>query len=257
MSPAWEQGLRRCMEALGRVVEWAIGGVKHAKVQVETRGGLQPILSLEDQLPVGRIRELIAAAEDRIFPACFPKLNQRRALEIAEGPVRWVTLLMKQGAEVTVGLEIGGPASRQGDLARGFILRGQATALPLTTASFDYVAARLATQVQGDFPQALREMARVMTSGGQGVIVDYHPFGLYAQHGDHRLRSRLSSIRGLEDYYKLCRSVGLYVVDLRELFIDESLRPRFAAAEIAAYRSLKGTPLVLCLFVYKRRGKGT
>ena len=58
------------------------------------------------------------------------------------------------------------------------IVRSQAARLPFTNNRFSYILARLATQLQGDMVRALRELSRVLAPGGQGVVDDYHPFGL-------------------------------------------------------------------------------
>jgi len=87
------------------------------------------------------------------------------------------------------------------------------------------------------------------------VFIDYHPYGLYAKKGPNRLRSVESSIRGAEDYYRICRAAGLRVVDLREAFVDENLRSYFGDDQISAYRSMKGSPLTIYLFFYKPRAR--
>jgi hypothetical protein len=93
----------------------------------------------------------------------------------------------------------------------------------------------------------------VLAPGGQGMIVEFHPFGQFAKRGGQRMRSIESNLRKFEEYYRLCRKAGLRIVDLRESFIDESARALFGEDEIAAYRQLKGTPLLAFFFVYKLR----
>lgn len=244
------------MVVLGRVVERAIGGAQRARVQVETRGGLKPILSLESMLPSERVRSIMASCEDRLLNATLSPQKGKPALEVGEAPARFLSRLLHLGASSVVGLEIGGSTvGRQGDAARGFTVRGLASLLPFRDASFEYATLRLATPIQGDLARTLTEAGRVLTPGSQGVLIDFHPFGLYARHGSPRLRPLESPIRGLEDYYRLSRSGGLRVIDLKEVFVDESMRNLFSEEEIQAYRQLKGTPLLIALFLYKPKLK--
>lgn len=256
MGQELEVRLKKAMVLFGRAVEATIARFRRARVHVETRGGIQPLLALESQLPLEKVHELIAAGEDKILHACLPKLSDKRALEIAEGPVRFLSPLIKRGAKLVMGVEIGGgTVGKQGDLSRGFIVRGLPTMLPFSAALFDYVVARLATAFQGELSTTLREMGRVLVAGGQGVLIDYHPFGLYAKSGPERLRPPTSPVRGIEDYYKLARAAGLRVVDLREASVDTDVRSRFAPEILNAYRALKGTPLIVALFLYKPRSE--
>ena len=235
-------------------VEAIIGGAQKARVQVETRGGLQPILSLESQLTSERRRELIAAGEDRILNATIPAMGGKRALEMGEGPVRFLSHLLHKGAAFAVGMEAGGKfGDKQRDASRGAIVRGSFSALPFAENAFDYITARLATSLQGNVVRILKEVGRVLSPGGQGVVIDFHPFGLYAKSGAERERAIESPVVGLADYYKLSRSAGLRVVDVREVFVDEQMRSHFPKEEIGAYRNLKGTPLMIFLYIYKPR----
>ena len=256
MSPTIVNILRESMEFLGRIVEALIGKAKNAKVQVSVRGGTQPVLSLESQLQQTRIRELIESASQKILWNTVPTLKGVSAIEIGEGQPVYSARLLACQAKVAMGVEIGSAlVSRQGDASRGFVVRSSITRFPFRNESFSYFLARFATQYQGDLARALQELGRVLVPGGQGVVVDYHPFGLYAKKGTHRARPAESGVHRFEDYYRLCRQVGFRVVDVREVFIDEQLRQFFKEEEIHAYRNLKGTPLLILLFVYKPKGK--
>ena len=52
--------------------------------------------------------------------------------------------------------------------------------------------------------------------------------------------------------------IKVYVIEKTdtslEIFVDEGMRQLFHEEEIAAYRNLKGTPLLVFLFVYKPKG---
>lgn len=252
MSETFESSLKKLMEWIGRGIEKIIGEAHKAKVSVGTRGGLKPILSLESQFAPAKIREMIDFATERICVPTIPNLKGQAALEIGDGTMSLTPHFAGQQARVALGLEIGGQGVGGG---RGFTIRGIPSSLPFGRDFFEYVGARLATNLQGDIIRAVKEIGRVLAPGGQGFFVDFHPFGLYAKRGTDRLRAVESTIRGIEDYYKICRSAGLRIVDLHEAFIDEGFRSMFAGEEIQTYRNVKGTPLVIFIYFFKPRPK--
>lgn len=256
MSQGIEKQLKSVMTSAGKLVERIIGHAQKAKVQVGGRGGVQPILSLESLAGANKIGEMVDIATERVALPVVPELKDGLALDIGEGPPQFLARFMERGARTSVGFEIGGGSrGAQGDQERGYIVRGRAANIPFNTDFFVYVVARLASPYQGDILRVMKEVGRVTAPGGQGVLVDYHPYGMYAKKGPDRLRSVESSIRGTEDYYRICRAAGLRVVDLREAFIDENFRSIFGEENLSAYRSVKGSPLVIFLFFYKPRVK--
>lgn len=254
MAESFESTLRKAMEALGRVVEQAIGKAKRAKVQVGSRSGVQPVLSLESLLPPDRMKELIEEATKSVLAEAIPDIKGGTALEIGEGPALYGRKLLGSKASNSVAVEVGGKLTeRQNDATRGFVVQAKPSRLPFQSQSFNYVLGRLATPHQGDIVKAVTEIGRVLAPGGQGVIVEFHPFGLYAKRGPQRMKSIESNLRKFEEYYRLCRKAGLRVVNLRESFVEENMRKLFAEGEISAYRSLKNTPILAFFFVYKLR----
>jgi len=256
MAESFEATLRKAMVALGHLVEQLIGKAKKAKVQVGSRGGVQPVLSLESLLPPDRMKEIIEEATKRVLADSIPDIKGGTALEIGEGPALYGRKLLGSKASNVVGVEIGGDLTeRQNDATRGFVIQAKPSRLPFQNHTFNYVLGRLATPHQGDIVKAVTEIGRVLTPGGQGIIIEFHPFGLYAKRGPQRMRSIESNLRKFEEYYKLCRKAGLRVVNLRESFVEEDMRGLFAQNEISAYRSLKNTPILAYFFVYKLRHK--
>ena len=252
MAESFDQSLRRAMEWLGGVVEHLIGSAKKAKVQVGARTGMQPVLSIESQLPYERIKDLIDAAVKKMMENALPNLEGHAALDIGEGPILYASRLLGARADTAISYDIrSASADAQGDASRGFTVRGSPSRLPFSADRFAYVIARLASIFQGDVVRAVGEIGRTMAAGGQGVLIDYHPFGLYAKKGSNRLKSAESNLRRLEDYYSLMRKSGLRIVDVREAFVDEQTRSFFKEDEIGAYRSMKGTPLLAFFFLYK------
>jgi ubiquinone/menaquinone biosynthesis C-methylase UbiE len=256
MSKSLEDGLRQFMTWLGHLIERGIGEAKKAKVSVGTRGGVQPILSLESQLPVAKIQQMITAATERIYLPVIPHLDGKCTLEIGEGKPVFAQQFLQKQARLVVEANISEASSvAQGDASRGYVVNAQTGAVPFADNFFDYIVGRLGTGSQGDIVKSVKEMGRVLMPGGQGVFIDFHPFGLFSRKGAQRMLAVESTIRGLEDYYKICRSAELRIVNLREAFIDENLRSVFSHGEIQSYRNVKGTPLLLFIFFFKPRTK--
>lgn len=254
MSKGYEKHLKKVMTTVGNFIERAIGHAQKAKAQVGTRGGVQPILSLESVLGVNKISELVNAAVERYAIPSVPELAGHAALDLGEGPPQLLRRFAEREARLSLGFEIGGGSlGQQGDAKTGYVVRGKAQNMPVVDNFFDYVVLRLATPFQGDILRVVKEAGRVMAPGGQGVLIDYHPYGMFAKKGPDRLRAIESSIRGIEDYYRISRTAGLRVVDVREAFIDENARSMFDEDALGAFRTVKGSPLALFLFLYKPR----
>ena len=254
MARTFEDGLKQFIQALGHVVERVIGQAKKARKKVDVRRGIKPVLSLESQLPQNQLRELISAASQNILSSSLPDLENANALDLGEGASPYSSQIVEHKAKLTISLEIGGASNSQ-LRHKYFTLKGSPHRLPFKNEIFDYTLARLATPFQGDIESAIQELGRTVKPGGRGLMVDYHPYGLYAKHGSDRLRSARSAIIGLEDYYRMFRKSGMRIIDLRESWIDETLRSYFPEEDIQTYRTLKGTPLIVFLFFYKPRRK--
>ncbi len=248
-----EKKLEKGMGFLGRMVERVIGQAKKAKVTYEARASLQPILSLESRLPLPKIKQLINLVGDRFINQALPNLKDKTVLEIGEAPLRFQKAVMDKKPKAVSGIFVEGtmPQSITSSIP-SLYLKGSFKAIPFEEKFFDCVIASLTTPQQGDVISAIKEIGRVLVPGGVGLVLDFHPFGLFAKTGNVRLRSVQATIRGLEDYYKMCKLSGLNIVDLHEGFIDDILRNQFTTTEeMNAFREIKGTPLVLFLMVTK------
>ncbi|MBI4212303.1 MAG: methyltransferase domain-containing protein [Deltaproteobacteria bacterium] len=250
-----ESLLRKLMFWMGTALERGIHAAKRARMQMDTRGGIKPVLSIESQLPPDFFMKLISASEEKILRTTVPHLQDKQALEISGGESLFLSHLLHRGARRVLAVESPRLMGTriQSDGIRGLIVKGEATALPIPSASVDYVVARFTSQGMGDLSVALKNVSRVLVAGGQGVVVDFHPYGRIAKPDAQRTKAFQSGARALEDYYKLCREVGLRVVDLREAFLGDDLRKHFSEREIPVYRQLKGNPLLVFLYLYKAK----
>ncbi len=250
------KGLEKGVGFLGRVVEKLVGQAKKAKEKVGTEtSGLHPIMALESRLSLAKIRQLIDLVGDRFMMQTLPPLREKTVLELGENPLRFQKTILEKKPKVFCGMVVDDNLPTLLAPASSLVLKGNLKSIPFENDFFDCVVAHIATPHQGDVVSAFKEIGRVLVPGGTGFILDYHPFGLYAKSGTGRMRSIQATIRGLEDYYKMCRVASLSITDMHEGFIDDTLRNQFAASEeMNAFREIKGTPLVLFLQVTKKRG---
>ena len=248
-----EAGLKKGMTRIGNFLERMIGQAQKAKKTVETRSGIKPVLSLEGRFAMERLRELIDTAADRLIASSIPQVSGKTVAEIGQPPLRTIKALAAKKPKLLCGFLVGDGAQNP-EGPEVLLSRGSFKTLPFEDQFFDWVVMRLASPLQGDVVQAFKELGRVLSPNGAAVVLDYHPYGLFSKSGNPRLRGVESTIRGVEDYYKICRMAQLIPVDLKEVFIDDSMRGIFTTAEeLAGFRDVKGTPLLICFHVRKTR----
>lgn len=241
---------------MGCAVESVIGHAKKAKTSVASKGSVQPILALESQLSILKIKELVGVNVDRMMKNMIPNLIDKAAIDICEGEMRYAPSMKDKGASVVVHADIGSyTGSYPGEKkVRGVSsVRAEARSIPFEDGFFDFTVANIAAAGLGDAFKIVKEIGRMMALGGNAVIIDFHPFGRFAKKGKDRLRSFESVVRGVEDYYKICQGAGFHINYIKEAFFDETVRSLFESPEEkAAYRSLKETPFLILLAVSKK-----
>ncbi len=250
-----EHVLRKIIIPVGHAVERVIGQARKAKQSVGVSGGMQPILALESQIQMPKLKDLILRATSRAVEQFVPMVGGKPAIELCEGPGVFAELLKERGASQVIHVDIGGAMFEAGlahRISGIYEVRAQVKKIPFEDNYFQLALACLTTSYQGEFIKAAKEIGRLVTPGGDAIFTDFHPFGLYAKKGSVRIRPREANIRGLEDYYKICKVAGFRVADVREVFIDEAMRPYFTTPdEKAAFKNIKETPLLICLFAKK------
>ena len=256
LSPKFENVLRSGMTKFGHAVEKVIGSVEKARGSAKPSTSVEPILALESQLSMAKLKEMIAVSVDRVVGTSIPNLIDKSTLEINEGVMRFSPAMKEKGASLVVHVDIGGFAgtySSEGSTTGVFGIRASIKNVPFEDGFFDFIVSDLATPHQGDISRSMKELGRLITPGGQALVVDFHPFGQFAKRGSARLRSTTSFVKGAEDYYKICGASGFSLNYIREAFFDETVRMHFETPEEkAAFRSIKDTPFLIFLFVSKK-----
>jgi SAM-dependent methyltransferase len=250
----WEEYLKKGVFKVGTTLEHLIGKAERLGTNIKGSSmSAQPVLSLEGQIQLPKLKEVIAAASEKVIAPIIPSLIDKTALEVREGPARLTKLFKERGASVSVHADMGASAGSYGRPEAGTSsIRSVSSRMPFEDGFFDHIVALFANQYQGDILKGIKEFSRLLSMTGEGVFSDFHPFGMFAKRGNLRLRPAESPVRGVEDYYRICKSAGLKVTAVRESFIDESLRGLFVTEdEKASFRVIKETPLVIYIFVKK------
>lgn len=248
----WEENLRRVVVGLGRGLEAAIAKIQSARL-IQRLPQIAPVLAIEGQMSTAKVKELAQHVSLRLLSEMMPPLLDKSVLLVGEGVAAAVPLCREKGVSTLMQIELGAAESplADGETALRIHCRPQQLAIP--DGSFDTVIALLATPFHGELDQVLQELSRGLVTGGDFLFADFHPFGLYAKRGSHRLRS--SFVHGVEDYYQLARQLGIDISDCREGFCDEKAAAFFVRPEEKQiYRQFKDSPLVIAL---KGRKMGT
>jgi SAM-dependent methyltransferase len=189
--------------------------------------------------------------EQAVVEPLLGRLRARRALDVGTGSGRYLPLLQATGAQVVCGLDFSLAMLTRGHARAGRIC-GDACRLPFRRGAFDLINASLMVGDIADLALWSREMARVLTIGGQLVYSDFHPS--WAQRGWSRtFRSADGAMHDLsfhphaiDDHLAALAAAGLRVRAIRE--------PRFSARRdgsdpaVKAFQRRWGNPQVVVVF---------
>jgi malonyl-CoA O-methyltransferase len=111
--------------------------------------------------------------EQDVVQRLLARIRATRALDVGTGSGRYLPLLRATGASAVVGVDFSLAMLRRGAAAARVC--GDACRLPFRRASFDLINASLMVGDVADLGAWMREMARVLSLGGQLVYSDFHP----------------------------------------------------------------------------------
>lgn len=130
-------------------------------------------------------------------------------------------------------------------------IKGSLKNLAIKPDYFNVAFAPLSAQTQTDFTQFFSEFSRILPNGGRLVISLIHPhleFILYNQNPSSQSRVQ----NHIQDVIEALRANHLYLEQLHEGVVDQSVRPFFVTGNNSKpYDEFKGLPLVLFLRAVK------
>jgi malonyl-CoA O-methyltransferase len=187
----------------------------------------------------------IVALEERALLLWIGRLRPRRAVDVGCGTGRWTTRLSAFGVDVSPAM-LAVAAAKTG--LRGRLAAGDATALPIASASADLVLCALTLGHIWNQTAAMREFARILAPGGTLLLTDFHPVA--AAQGWRRTFRRDGQVYQLENYTytvdQLRAATDLELAECAEATIGEPERALFdAAGRPDLFASACRTPAVL------------
>jgi malonyl-CoA O-methyltransferase len=187
----------------------------------------------------------IVAVEERALGPWMARLDHRRAIDVGCGTGRWAARLRAIGIDISPAM-LGIAALKPG--LKGRLIAGDATALPVASASACLVLSTLALGHIRNQAGAMREFARILEPGGVLILTDFHPAA--AARGWRRTFRHGGQIYELENHpYRLDQlraSSGLVIRESAEATIGEPERRIFErAGRPELYAAACGTPAVL------------
>ena len=194
-------------------------------------------------------------AEQAALLALWPQVRGLRALDLACGTGRYGLLLEQQGAAWVVAADRSPQMLRRAQLA--WRVHADMMCLPFSDAQFDLVVSGLAVGHAPRLDDWMREIARVLTSGGLLVYSDFHPdaarAGMARSFTDQERRKHtlLHRLYDLSAHEAAAAAAGLELEQSREVRVGHELCEAFdGSAEF--YRRWQGLALVLALRLRKR-----
>lgn len=197
----------------------------------------------------------VSLLEDQLVTAMCPPLAGLRLIDVGCGTGRRMITAgtaTATGIEPCKGMIEAGAAQRSGrpDLQ---VLQGDASALPIRNANFDIAWCRLVLGHLGAIARPYRELARVLVTGGQAIVSDFHP-AAYAN-GHRRTFRNSGALYEIEnhphspaDHIAAAEAAGLTLVEWAEATVGPPIRDFYAAANrLRDYTDQLGMPLVLAL----------
>jgi malonyl-CoA O-methyltransferase len=191
---------------------------------------------------------LMRVEQDVVEPL-LARIRATRALDVGTGSGRYLPLLRATGASAVVGVDFSLAMLRRG-AAAGRVC-GDACRLPFQRASFDLINASLMVGDVADLGAWTREMARVLSLGGQLVYSDFHPS--WAKRGWRRtFRSADGELHDvgfnphtIDQHLAALDQAGLAVRTIREPRLNRSSAEK---PGIRAFQRRWGHPQVVVVF---------
>ena len=186
--------------------------------------------------------------EQRAMLDMWPDMAGKRVLDLACGSGRYSNLLLEANAAQVVALDFCAPMLQQ--VTAAVRVRASMMHLPFQAAAFDAVVSGLAVGHATDIRQWMREVARVLHSGGTLVYSDFHSEAIRVGMTRSFKDTANVTVTVPHQVYDLARqqeamaAVGLSVATFSEVRVGIELTESFSGSE-KLYREWHGLPLVL------------
>lgn len=174
-------------------------------------------------------------AEQTTLLDLLPDVGGQTVLDLACGSGRYSQLLNGYGAHAIIAVDNSAAMLRVGKrhAVPALFLQGETAAIPLGDQSVDGVICALALGHLPDLAPSMREIARVLKSGGWALISDFHPDRFRAgamrtfKAADGKTYAVEHYLHSKETYAQVANRAGLTLTTTREpqLIIEGRLLP--------------------------------
>lgn len=258
-----DQLVSQFKEALGEIKKFKAKAKKPKAKGARVRKTKKTAVSREEETATRVVAGGLSLPKSReIYEIVQTREVLNRLPDIAEGTVAHFLFagspitrsLQEAGAgRVLVGY-IGKVRTASGDEPREFRFQTAADRLPLRERScrFALVSAPLSPGLP--MMSLVKEVGRILESGSTAIILDWHPYSAAVQ----SLMAKKAAIDesegiGLEKYFRAFKEAELTATEVREAFVDGSLRKMMETEdEKEWYADHRREPLFMALFVKKR-----
>jgi malonyl-CoA O-methyltransferase len=187
-------------------------------------------------------------AEQAAMLSLLPDLTGRVVVDLACGTGRYGLLARERGARTVIGFDNSAAMLHANPLKH--IAISTSEAIPLAGASVDVILCGLALGHLPRLAPTMREISRVLRTGGSALISDFHPF-IFLNGQRRTFTAPDGSTYAVEhyahlyaDYHRAARDAGLQVTQVVEPRLGEDVAVRFADE---ATRT--GTPVVIVYYL--------
>lgn len=193
-------------------------------------------------------------AEEQAMLREWPRVEGRRALDLACGTGRYARLLTDSGAAHVAALDFSAGMLRRASCAAR--VRANMTQLPFAARAFDVVISGLAIGHAHTLTAWMMEVSRVLADDGTLLYSDFHPeaakAGLTRSFKDQNDRTHTVPHRchSAAAQQSAAAEAGLRISAVHEVRVGIELREPFAGSE-GFYRQWHGLPIVLVVSAHK------
>jgi len=197
-----------------------------------------------------RAHNALMEAEESAMVSLLPELAGQVVLDLACGTGRYGLLAQERGAKAVIGLDNSQAMLRANPLEVRALSTSEA--LPLAGSSVDVVLCGLALGHLPRLEPTMREISRVLKSGGAALISDFHPF-IFLSGQRRTFTAPDGQTYAVEhyphlyaDYHRAVREAGLHIERVVEPRLGQDATVRFADDDTRA-----GTPVIIVYHLTK------
>ncbi|MBF0491267.1 MAG: hypothetical protein HQM15_00610 [Deltaproteobacteria bacterium] len=234
--------LKKSMQGMGKVVEGIARpflkktGASPASAHKNGRSTSESF-----SIPDYKLKKVLSLCELKDLSSLLPALSSKKIIYYQWGEEKVFDLLSQKGATEILELENEFSASEAKVPKNLQIdkLRVNLCKLPFKNENIDFVLFLSSGLKKNDFIPWCSEISRLLKDNGRAVISFMHPFWEYLSNPSVRFAHRF------DRYFMELKKNQLYVEEIREVLVEDSLKVKLRALSEEEFKSIKGLPALL------------